>query len=99
MRLLVDVEVATKRGTEIQSFETTVRAVSRSVNQGVASDDVVLVEAYIPPLHRRSIVAPLSSWKSSEVLRCSARVRFNRHTLRDFMESGARRWTFEKEGE
>lgn len=96
MRLLVDVEVATKRGNEIQSFETTVWSVSRSHKNGVPSEEVVLAVAYIPPHYRKSIVAPVHSWKTSELLRCSARVKFNRHTLRDFMLSGDRKWTFQE---
>lgn len=96
MRLLVDVEVAAKRGNEIQSFETTVWSVSRSYKNGIPSEETVLVLAYIPPHHRRSIIAPVHAWETPELLWCSARVKFNRHTLRDFMLSGDRKWTFQE---
>lgn len=95
MRLLVDVDVATKSGTETQSFETTVLTVSRSIQRGVVSDEVVLVEAYIPPHHRRSIVAPLHSWKSSDVLRCSAQVKWNKKSLAEFLASGEMKLSLE----
>lgn len=96
MRLLVDVDVGTKGGIGKDTFETMVHAVRRVVVGGRISDEVVLVEAYIPPQHRYSIFAPLSSWKTPEVLRCSARVSCNRKSLAEFIASGDVEWRFEE---
>jgi len=95
MRLLVDVHVGTKAGVGIDTFETTVHAVLRVTVSGMWSDEAVVVDAYIPPHHRRAIFAPLSSWKSVEVLRCSARVSLNRKSLSEFIASGDTEWRFE----
>jgi hypothetical protein len=92
LRLLIDVEVETKSGTQVQSFETTVYVLRRSVTKGVASEDVVLVDAYIPPGYRAGISGRLHTWKSGSVLRCSARVSQNRKSLAAFMASGEKRW-------
>ncbi|MEX3817343.1 hypothetical protein AB3X93_02945 [Paraburkholderia sp. BR14262] len=73
-----------------------VHMVQRAVSGGVVSEEVVLVDAYIPPQHRRSIFAPANSWKSSAVLRCSARVALNRKSLAAFIESGERKWLFQE---
>ena len=93
MRLLIDVEVETRRGTQVQSFETTVYVVRRSISKGIVSEDVVLVDAYIPPHYRAGISGRLHTWKSGSVLQCSARVALNRKSLAAFMASGERKWT------
>ncbi|MEX3961044.1 hypothetical protein AB4Y42_02320 [Paraburkholderia sp. EG286B] len=88
MRLLIDVDVETRRGTQVQTFETNVFVIQRSVTDGVASEDVVLVDAYIPTRYRKGISGMLHTWRSSSVLRCTARVRLNRKSLAEFMASG-----------
>ncbi|PVX86458.1 hypothetical protein [Paraburkholderia unamae] len=92
MRLLIDVEVETRRGTNTQSFETTVYVVRRSVTKGVMSDEVVLVDAFIPPNYRKGISGRDHTWRSGGVLRCSARVSMNKRSLAPFIESGEKRW-------
>ena len=93
MRLLIDVGVETRRGTQTQSFETTVFVVRRSITKGVASEDVVLVDAYIPPHYRQGISQRDHTWKSGSVLQCTARVAMNRKSLAAFMASGEQKWT------
>lgn len=88
MRLLIDVDVETRRGTQVQSFETNVFVVQRLVMDGIASEEVVMVDAYIPTRYRAGISGMLHTWRSSSVLRCTARVRLNRKTLAAFMASG-----------
>lgn len=88
MRLLIDVDVETRRGTQALTFETNVFVVQRSVRDGVPSDDVVLVDAFIPTRYRKGISGMLHTWRSSSVLRCTARVQLNRKTLAAFMASG-----------
>ncbi|MEM5325191.1 hypothetical protein VSR34_01085 [Paraburkholderia sp. JHI2823] len=99
MRLLIDVEVETRRGTQVQSFETTVFVVRRSVTKGVASEDVVLVEAYIPPHYRKGISQRDHTWKSGSVLQCTARVAMNKRSLTEFIASGEQKWTCKETGE
>ena len=93
MRLLIDVEVETRRGMQVQSFETTVFVVRRSITKGVASEDVVLVDAYIPPHYRKGISQHDHTWRSGSVLQCTARVSQNRKSLAAFMASGEQKWT------
>ena len=98
MRLLIDVEVETRRGPQTQSFETTVFVVRRSVTKGVASEDVVLVDAYIPAHYRKGISGRLHTWRSGSVLQCTARVAMNKRSLAPFMASGEQKWMCQEGG-
>ncbi|WP_321940006.1 hypothetical protein [Paraburkholderia sp. J8-2] len=77
-------------------LETTVTAVYRTGAGGKWSDDFVGVIAYIPP-HSRRCISPLlySAWIGKDYMRCLARVKDNKRSLRPFMASNDARMELE----